>query len=385
MLRLHDIRTRQVEPIVPAGSRIFRMYICGPAPHRYALLGDLRTHLFADLVRRVAERRRLRVVACQGIDDIGGPDGEPSPEAARAHEDAFFADALALNIHRPEHTPRAGETVGPVIELIARLIERGHAYAAPGGGVYFDAASFPSYGELSGVARGDAGGDAAGRRSDLALWAPRDGEPAWDSPWGRGAPRREVTCSAMALHSLGDRVDLRVGGPGPHHREAERALSAAATGHEVVRHWAEGERLLTDLPLTDIVAGGLDPLAVRLALLERHYRAPARLTWDALRAADATLRRWRRRVAEWAESPSRPIDAGYAGRIDDAFDDDLDVPLASRLLGELERDDSVAAGSRFETFLHVDHVLGLDLSAEIGRAPVGPVEPAEPLERRFPL
>jgi cysteinyl-tRNA synthetase len=121
------------------------------------------------------------------------------------------------------------------------------------------------------------------------------------------------------------------------------------------------------VPLSGVVAAGLDPLAVRLALLEHHYRRPVDLTWDALRAADEELRRLRRRVAEWAESPSRPIDDAHSGRVQRALEDDLDTPAALRLLRDLEADESVAPGSKFETFLHFDHVLALDLPADIGR------------------
>ncbi|MFC0865789.1 hypothetical protein ACFHYQ_26165 [Sphaerimonospora cavernae] len=119
--------------------------------------------------------------------------------------------------------------------------------------------------------------------------------------------------------------------------------------------------------LSDVSDAGLDPLAVRLAFLEHRYRRPVELTWDHLRAADETLRRWRRRVAEWAESPSRPIDEGHAARIQAALDDDLDTSLALRLLADLADAEPVPPGARFETFLHFDHILGLDLPADIGK------------------
>jgi cysteinyl-tRNA synthetase len=131
-----------------------------------------------------------------------------------------------------------------------------------------------------------------------------------------------------------------------------------------------------------VAAAGLDPLAVRLALLEHRYREPVYLTWDALRAADRALRRRRARVAEWSESPSRPMPAEHVTRIEAAFDDDLDTPLALRLLDGMEADESLAPGSRFEAFLHLDQVLGLDLSLDIGRPRTLPPGAAELLERR---
>jgi cysteinyl-tRNA synthetase len=200
----------------------------------------------------------------------------------------------------------------------------------------------------------------------------------------------------MALSFLGERIDLHTGGADlcfPHH-ENERAQSDAAAGHEVVEHWVHGEHLLFDgrkmakstgnlVRLSDVTDAGLDPLAVRLALLEHRYRHQMNLTWDALRAADLTLRRWRSRVAAWSESPSAPMAASYVERVEAAFDDDLDTPAALRVLLDLEGDASVAPGAKFESFLHLDQVLALDLSIEIGKAPPPlPAGAAELLQQR---
>ncbi|MEU0520009.1 cysteine--tRNA ligase [Streptosporangium sp. NPDC006007] len=424
MLRLYDTRHRQIEPVVPPGARSMRMYTCGPAVHRRAHVGDLRSYLLSDLIRRVCERNRIRVVVCRNITDAehlvddaeiapGGEDeipalaragGRTAPEIARSYEDAFLADTAALNIRPPEHSPRTTETIGPMVEMIAKLISKGHAYAVPDGPVFFDAASFPGYGEISGnrldrlrTGHRAEGADPRKRfHADWALWRPSDRETAWEAPWGRGLPGRHIGCSAMSLRFLGERVDVHTGGIDlrfPHH-EDERAQSDAAAGHEVVGHWVHGEHLLFDgrtmaestgdvVLLSDVTAAGLDPLAVRLALLGHRHRRRMNLTWDTLRAADQTLRRWRSRVAGWAESPSRPMPVERVSRIEAAFDDDLDTPLALRLLRELELDDSATPGSRFEAFLHLDHILGLDLSADIGRSSSLPPGAAELLEQRL--
>ncbi|MFI9594124.1 cysteine--tRNA ligase [Nonomuraea sp. NPDC052265] len=401
MLRIHDTRARQVEEI--SGGRAVRMYTCGPAPGRRAHLGDLRTYVLSDLVRRVLEGRRTRVVACRNVTDIPPISGEPPGSDPAGFHDAFRNDTAALNLRPPEHGPRSSETVDVMIELIARLVERGHAYAVPDGSVYFDVRTFPTYGEISGnrlddlkPGHGIEAGHPRGRfHADWALWRPADGEQSLDAPWGRGLPGPHVECSAMSLRFLGERIDLHLGGVGlrfPHH-EDERAQSDAATGHEVVRHWVHGEHLLFDgremagpagnvVLLPDVVAAGLDPLAARLAFLEHHYRQRLDLTWDILRAADRTLRRWRARVAEWSESPSAPMASSYAGRVESAFDDDLDTPAALRILRELEREESVAPGSKFETFLHLDQVLALDLSTEIGKPRVLPAGAGELLAQR---
>ncbi|MBE1587574.1 cysteine--tRNA ligase [Nonomuraea angiospora] len=415
MLRIYDTRARQVEQI--AAGRAVRMYTCGPTVYRHAHVGNLRTYLLSDLIRRVLERRRVRVLACQNITDVGhltdaGSDkvleqaraeGRSVGELARFYEDAFRNDTSALNIRPPEHTPRASETVDLMIELIAKLIERGHAYEVPDGSVFFDAQTFPTYGEISGnrldslkpAHRIDAVDPRKRFHADWALWKPSSGDLTWDAPWGRGFPGWHVECSAMSLRFLGSSFEIHVGGIDlrfPHH-EDERAQSNSATGHEVVRHWVHGEHLLFDgrkmakstgnvVLLPDVAAAGLDPLAVRLAFLEHRYRQQLNLTWDTLRAADRTVRRWRARVAEWSESPSAPMAADYAERVEAAFSDDLDTPSALRTLRDLERDESVAPGAKFETFLHLDQVLGLDLSTEIGKARVLPPGAGELLEAR---
>ncbi|MFG1948004.1 cysteine--tRNA ligase [Nonomuraea sp. NPDC048826] len=352
MLRIYDTRARQVEEIAPA--RGLRMYACAPPVHRRAHLGDLRQALLSDLIRRVLERHRVRMVVCLGADDPG------HPERAAG---GFADDAAALNLRPPERSARAADHADQVIGLISRLIEQGHARTADGR-VLFDAAASPSYGELSG-------------KTDLEttweLWRPVDGEPAWDSPWGRGLPGPHAACSAMSLRLLGERIDILTGEAElirPHH-EAVRVQSDAVTGHEVVRHWVHGERLLVEggepPELAAVTGAGIDPLAVRLAFLERHYRTPLDLTWDDLRAADETVRRWRGRVAEWSESPSAPMAVAHVRRAEAALDDDLDTATALRVLAELEADDSVPPGAKFESFLHLDHVLAVDLSADIGK------------------
>ncbi|MEU4722682.1 cysteine--tRNA ligase [Nonomuraea dietziae] len=419
MLRIYDTRTRQVEDIPQA--RALRMYTCGPTVYRYAHVGNLRSYLLSDLIRRILERQRVRMVVCQNITDVGhlvddaevGEDkivaqareeGRSTLDIARFYEDAFRRDTAALNLRPPEHTPRATEAIDLMIELIAKLIEKGHAYTVPDGSVFFAAETFPSYGEISGN-RLDAlkpghrveGVDPRKRfHADWALWKHSHRELAWDTPWGgRGFPGWHVECSAMSLRYLGEHIDIHTGGIDlrfPHH-EDERAQSDSAAGHEVVRRWVHGEHLLFDgrkmakstgnvVLLADVADEGLDPLAVRLAFMEHRYRHQMNLNWDTLRAADRTLRRWRARVAEWAESPSAPLDQTAVRQAEAAFDDDIDTPAALRVLRELERDESVAPGSKFESFLHLDHVLGLDLSSDIGRVRVLPAGAGELLEQR---
>ena len=386
------------------------MYSCGPTVYRYAHLGNMRTYLLSDLIRRVAQRHGVTVVSCQNITDVGhlADDGQPDPggedkilaqaraegrtalEMARGYENAFAADCRALNIYPADYPPRASESIGLMIDMIAKLIDTGHAYAADGGNVYFDARSFPGYGELSGnslsqlrpgtapVARPTRGTVPRG----LGAVEGRAGRPRADlgRPWGTGFPGWHTECSAMSLHYLGDVIDIHTGGIDlrfPHH-EDERAQSDSVAGHEVVQHWVHGEHLLFEgrkmakstgnvVLVADLTASGLDPLAARLAFLEHHYRQQLNLTWETLAAADATLRRWRGQVASWAASPSRPMCAEVTGQIAAALDNDLDTRAAVAALRSLEKDPEIPPGSKFETFMHADQVLGLDLAADIGR------------------
>ena len=423
MLRLYDTRTRQPETIEPARRGRLSVYSCGPTVYRPAHVGNLRSYLLPDLIRRTAGRHRLLVTSCQNITDVGhladdseiDPEGEDKVlaqaraegktalEVARRYEEGFHADCTALNIHPADSYPRASECIGLMIDLIARLIEMGHAYPVPGGSVYFDARSFPGYGELSGNRLADlrpghrstarAGQPNAGQQSvdpgkrfhaDWALWkaAPASRELTYGAPWGTGFPGWHTECSAMSLHYLGETIDVHTGGIDlrfPHH-EDERAQSNSVTGHEVVQHWVHGEHLLFEgrkmakstgnvVLLADLTARGLDPLALRLVFLDHRYRQQLNLTWAVLDAAGRTLRRWRERVAEWARSPSRPMCAGYVGDFTAAFDDDLDTPAALRVLRTLEKDGEIPPGAKFETFAYADQMLGLDLARDIGREP----------------
>jgi len=411
VLRLMDTRSRRVEEIVPATPGLLRMYDCGPTVYKFGHVGNLRSYLLADLIRRVAERHRLRVELVQNITDVGhlqddAPDtgedkvlaaaraeGRSAFELARFYEEAYHRDLAALNIRPAAAYPRASESIEPMLDLVDRLVAAGHAYAAAGS-VFFDAHSFPSYGALSGNRLEDLRPGyrtpvpvaSPGKRfhADWALWkaAERDHSMVWDSPWGRGLPGWHIECSAMSLHHLGEVIDVHTGGIDlrfPHH-EDERAQSNTVVGHEVVRHWVHGEHLLADgrkmakstgnlVLLPDLAERGLDPLALRLFLLSGRYRQQLNLTWDNLSAADKTLRRWRARVAEWAEHPSKPMCAGYVPEVYDAFDDDLDTPSALQVLRRIERDEEIPLGSKFEMLAHLDGLFGLDLVRDVGRPP----------------
>jgi cysteinyl-tRNA synthetase len=409
-IRLTDTRSRQVESIVPATAGILRIYACGPTVYRYAHVGNLRTFLLSDLIRRLAEYAGLRVKLVQNITDVGhmqddqldtGEDkllaqaraeGKDPFALARFYEEQFHRDQAAIGVKPAGRYPRASECIGLMHSMLRTLEDKGHAYVGQDGTLYFDARSFPSYGAISGNRldqlrpglRFTDPVDAGAKRfhADWALWkhAGPQREMVWESPWGLGFPGWHIECSAMSVEYLGETVDVHTGGIDlrfPHH-EDERAQSDAAVGHEVVRHWVHGEHLLFEgrkmakstgnvVLVGDVVERGYDPLALRLAFLQGHYRQQMNLTWEGIAAADKTLRRWRTKVAEWAESPSAPIDPGYLTRVVDAFADDLDTPTAIIAMREWERDPEQPPGSKFEAFAHLDRLLGLDLARDVGR------------------
>jgi len=408
-MRLYDTMARGVVDIEPATPGRLTLYACGPTVYRYAHVGNMRTFLLSDLIRRVAELHHLQVTVVQNITDVGhlqddtndlGDDkvlaqaraeGKTTAQIAEFYTAAFHRDLAALNIRRADEEPRASDWIAPMIELIQRLVDKGHAYVAADGSVFFDAASWEPYGAISGnrldqlVAGHRTEGEVHPHKrfhADWALWkgAGPNRAQVWETPWGHGFPGWHVECSAMSLALLGETIDVHTGGIDlrfPHH-EDERAQSEAAVGHPVVRHWVHGEHLLFEgrkmakstgnvVLVPDVAERGHDPLALRLSYLGSRYRTQINLTWDEIAAADKTLARWRDRVRVWAESPSKPMCAEYEERFRNAVDDDLDTPAALQVLRDVEKDATIPDGAKFEMFAWFDMVLGLDLVRDVGK------------------
>jgi cysteinyl-tRNA synthetase len=266
--------------------------------------------------------------------------------------------------------------------MIADLIEKGFAYVGDDKSVYFDAQRFEGYGEISGNKldslkpghRYEYHNDGAKKfHADWALWkaAGERSEMIWDSPWGPGYPGWHIECSAMSMKILNQHVDVHVGGIDlrfPHH-ENERAQSNAVIGREAVDLWVHGEHLLFEgkkmskssgnvVLVSDIIARGIDPLALRLCFLENRYRSQMDLTWNSINAAHETLKRWRSKMSSWGESSSLAIDT----EIESAFNNDLDTPKAILRLREIEK---ANIENKRELFMYADQVLGLDLNRPV--------------------
>jgi cysteinyl-tRNA synthetase len=425
-MRLYDTATRHVEDVAPSSPGLLRVYSCGPTVYRDAHVGNLRTFLLTDLVTRTAQYEGLQVRVVQNITDVGhmaddsdlevegedkvlaqaGAEGRGPLEIARHYEDAFHRDLARLNVRPATLSPRASESIDLMLDLVGTLVSSGHAYVGGDGSVFYDARSFPGYGELSGNRLDDLrpghrledGVDESKRfHADWALWK-RAGERrqlVWDSPWGPGFPGWHIECSAMSLHHLGETIDVHTGGIDlrfPHH-EDERAQSDAAVGHPVVRHWVHGEHLLFEgrkmaksagnvVLLQHLVDRGYDPLALRLAFLGTRYRTQTDLSWDTIAAADQQLTRWRGKVADWAEQPSRPMPDDLVNEAVAAFQHDLDTPRALQVLRRIEKSDVVPDGARFEAFAHLDRLFGLDLAREVGQVRALPPGAEELLDER---
>ena len=396
MIAIYDTLARGLKE-VPSEETI-NVYCCGPTVYRDAHVGNLRTFLLADLIVRALRLEGRQVKFIQNITDVGhmsedfqGEDKllqqaqveKQDPfEIARKYEEKFHQDLAKINILPADSYPRASETIELMLQTIAKLISSGHAYATDLGSVYFDARSVESYGAISGNKLDSLKpghryeySDEGDKRfhADWALWksAGNRTEMVWDSPWGKGFPGWHIECTAMSLDLLDKRIDLHVGGIDlrfPHH-ENERAQSNSIIGGEAVKLWVHGEHLLFEgrkmsksagnvVLVKDLSERGLDPLALRLALLENRYRSQMDLTWAGLEAANLTLRRWRSNMATWGTNENQVEDPDIAS----AIAKDIDTPRVLLRMRAIEKDASVPDELKRSIFLRADLLLGLDLN-----------------------
>ena len=412
-MRLYNTLTRRKEELAPVDAGGVKVYSCGPTVYRYVHVGNLRTFMFADILCRALEYLGRPTTQVMNITDVGhltddtfdrGEDKmlvsarleKRSPEEIAAfYTDAFLEDAARVNIRPAARFPRATEYIPQMLEIIAKLIEKQHAYEV-GGTVYYDIASFPEYGKLS---RNSTAKLLAGARGevdprkrhpgDFTLWkaAGEHRLQVWPSPWGDGFPGWHIECSAMSMTLLGERFDIHTGGTDnvfPHH-EAEIAQSEGVTGHRVVSCWMHGGHLLLAgtrmaksagnfFRISELVERGFDPLAFRYLVLQAKYRTKLNFSTEGLGGADHALTQLRERIAEWAQAPDGP-DADFEKRFRDALEDDLDLPAAMALVSKLARSD-IAPGAKARLLIEWDRVLGLDLAPRQSAAvlPAGAAE-----------
>jgi cysteinyl-tRNA synthetase len=411
-LQLYDSLSRRVKPLIPEDGQIYRFYCCGPTVYNPAHIGNFRTYVIQDILRRTLEVAGLKTRHVRNLTDVddktiaaANREGCSLREVTDRWTDRFHEDSEKLGLLPPHEEPRATDHIQEQIDMIVRLVDAGHAYATDEGSVYFRVSSFDDYGKLSrlkereithdhapaGSGRMDA--DEYDRDSvcDFALWKshkPTDGSVSWNSPWGPGHPGWHIECSAMSRAYLGDTFDLHAGAVDlifPHH-ENEIAQSEASNGKPFARHWmhnahlmVEGQKMSKSLgnlfTVSDAIARGYEPRALRYALMSGLYRQQLNFTWSSMDAVTSALKRIDRVAVHLAEVSGRSIDqinveAGRPSAEDSdwgalqmawqALCNDLNVPEAlgeffkaiPRLESNKSRDDAIVAQDRMHRFLY---------------------------------
>jgi len=328
--QLYNTMSRAVEPIAPLAPPKVSLYVCGPTIYDYAHIGNFRTYVAVDLLRRALKHFGYQVdhvMQFTDVDDktIRGSRAKKMPlkDYTAIYRQAFLEDAATLNIEIPERTPNATDHIPAMIALIKKLVDKKAAYVSDDGSVYFRIAAFPKYGCLCHL---DLAGMISGARvnqdeyekegvGDFVLWkkwVEADGEVGWDSPWGKGRPGWHIECSSLSMEHLGPQLDLHGGGTDlrfPHH-ENEIAQSEAATGLPFVRHWFHVEHLLVDgqkmskslgnmYTLRDVLARGYTGRELRYALISgAAYGKNLNFTWQGMDDAKTALAR----IDEWRKA-----------------------------------------------------------------------------------
>ena len=417
-LKVYNTATRSLDPFEPLEEGKARVYACGPTIYDNAHIGNFRAFLFFDLVHRYLEWSGYDVTFVMNLTDVDDKTIKGALEAGVSVDaftepfgDVFLADSRTLGIQPADRYPLATEFIPSMVEFVQRLIDRGHAYQADDGAVYFSIASFEGYGKLKGI---DPSTLRAGARvaqdeydkedaRDFALWkrateGDEAASAAWDSPWGRGRPGWHLECSVMSIAELGETLDMHLGGEDlvfPHH-ENEIAQSEAATGKPFVRSWMhvkhlqlEGRKMSKSLgnfvTVRELLEEGYDPSSIRHLLISAHYRSDLNFTRDGLAASANAVQRL---VDFAARLETVPTDAAtgagglarLAAEALDSFrvamDDDLNTPdalaalfrMVGRVNAELDRRDAVTPAERdgvLDALASMDRVLGL---LEVARA-----------------
>ncbi len=365
MLKLYNSLGRKLEKFEPIKKGEVRMYNCGPTVWNYAHIGNFRTFVFEDVLRRHLKFKGYKVVQVMNITDVEDKiirgikeSGKSREELTEFYSAAFMEDLAALNVEKAEHYPRASEHLDEMLNLTHVLQEKGYAYRAPDGSVYFSVSKFKRYGALSGIKL-----DAlkpAGRVSsdhyeekreaaDFALWKawdPDDGDVFWETDLGKGRPGWSIECSAMSMKYLGESFDIHTGGMDnkfPHH-ENEIAQSEAATGKKFVNYWLHSEFLMVRgeemhkssgnmVTFRELREEGWDPLAIRFFLVSARYRDPMDLTDAALEQARSQRERLQELVArlrsvKGGDGKVPPAVGDFLAEFEAAMDDDLNTPRA---------------------------------------------------------
>jgi len=415
-LKLYNTYTRKTEEFKPVKDGQTRIYSCGPTVYDYVHIGNLRTYLLTDVLKRVLQHDGYQVEDVMNITDVGHLTGDSDAgedkmekgaknigktvwDVARFYEQAFKGDIELLNIRPAKFYPRATEHVKDQITLIEKLQEKGFVYETPEA-LYFDVSKFPEYTKLSGQkledkltgARSEVVKDEKKRNpADFALWFRLVGKfenhtMHWPSPWGEGFPGWHLECSAMSTKYLGQPFDIHVGGIDlvmPHHTN-EIAQSTAAFDKPLANYWVHGEHLLIDkskmaksegnfLRLQTLIDKGFSPLAFRYLVLGAHYRTKLNFTWESLEAAQNALDHLYEKISELEGEASVAMCEDYARAFEREINNDLDMPRVLSLTWRLMKKPNPDK-LKLSTLKKFDDVLGLDLLANAAERKKIPAE-----------
>lgn len=404
MLRLYNTLTKKKEEFVPIDkeNNIVTIYTCGPTVYNYAHIGNMRTYIFMDTLRKVLKYNGYKLNHVMNITDVGhltsdADEGEDKMsksareqnksvyEIAKIYTEAFFKDIHRLNISEPEHIVKATDHIKDMEEYVKEIIKNGYAYETSKG-IYFDTSKLPTYGELSRIKIDN---QKAGARVDVdkekknpldfALWikAPKEHIMKWDSFAGLCYPGWHIECSAMSRKYLGEKFDIHTGGVDhiPIHHENEIAQSKGATGKNPANIWMHVEFLLIDngkmskslhnvYTLDDLEKRGIEPLAYRYFTYTSHYRNKLNFTWDGIKSCQVSLDRLRELVNSHKDLNNNVDDKvlkDFENRFIEAINDDLNMPVAISIVWELAKY-SVKSNKIYELIMKFDSILSLDLN-----------------------
>ena len=407
-MKVYNTLDREKEDFIPLQGNLVRMYSCGPTVYSYAHIGNMRTYIFMDLLRRSLRFCGFKVKGVMNITDVGhllsdGDEGEDKMQKAARKEgktpweiaafytEAFFKDIDALNVGRPEIIAKATDHIPEMIAFVQGLLEKGYAYEISDG-IYFDIGKFPGYGKLSGqtVDEKEAGArieENSEKRhpADFALWKKADKNHImqWESPWGMGFPGWHIECSAMSKKYLGEVFDLHTGGIDavPVHHENEIAQNEALAGKKTVNYWMHGEFMMVDggkmskslgnvYTVSDLQKKGYLPLDFRYFCLNAHYRKKLNFTFEGMDAAHTSYERLRNALYAHKMSPAATDPAildDLMKKFKGAVEDDMNIPFALGVLWDAVK--LPKSKDVYKLALEFDKVLGLSLDKVTAPAP----------------
>ena len=399
-MKLYNTLTRKKEEFAPLDGKTVRMYSCGPTVYNFAHIGNMRTYIFMDILRRTLRYEGYKVKGVMNITDVGhllsdADEGEDKMEKAAKEQQkspyeiadfytkVFFDDLKKLNIGKPELTPKATEHIREMLDFVYTLCEKGYGYETSDG-IYFDISKFPAYGQLSGINLEDQKAGARvevndEKRSpfDFAIWkkAPKEHIMQWDSRWGKGYPGWHIECSAMSKKYLGEVFDIHTGGVDhiPIHHENEIAQSYGYSGKNPAKFWMHGEFMLVNngkmskkLGNTYLVSQleemGYSPMCFRYFCLNTHYRKKLNFTFEGMDGAKTAYARLCALVAKHREGENDVSGeklAAYRKEFEEDVTDDLNVPGAMGVLWTMLKEP--ASKKIYALALEMDKIFGLKL------------------------